>query len=127
MSTILQQTTDGLNALMHAAENGADPQAVRLAYAALKDQWTAAVRETVKLDPGSSERFVSLAAAASGEAFGPAIDAISCGRDPYDELRIPADAARWIRRAFDAHVRGDHVLMNECFVRAIAGVDSAGN
>src|SRR5438093_5658549 len=107
---IFQQMTDSVKTLIAAATRGHDPAGVRIAYTAARDQWRAAERESRRTDPGSIERFEGLAALIGGEAYWPAIDAITTGRDPGDELQMARQAAAWIARASEAFLERDHDL-----------------
>jgi hypothetical protein len=120
---IFEQTTSSLRDLTKAIEGNADVAAIRVAYVAVIDQCSTAVRLAKPTEIGSSERFEALAAATSAEAFAPTIEALTDGRDPQPALLIPKQTARWIGLALDAHVRGDQETVDQCFLLAAALVD----
>ena len=115
MAGIFQQTTNSIKELLGAASEGADPEGVRIAYGALRDQWRAAAREARKTQAGSIERFESHASLMGGEAYWPAIDALTNGRDATVELKMAREAAGWIARASQAFAQHDQAMVDRCF------------
>ncbi|MBI3649153.1 MAG: hypothetical protein HY240_10465 [Actinobacteria bacterium] len=112
------QVTVGIRALMSAAMEGADPESVRVGFEALRDQWLAAERDSRDDEPGSIRRFEGVAAMLCGEAFWPAIRAVSEHRDAGEELDRAKEAARWILRAHTAFASGHQEALNLCLRRA---------
>jgi hypothetical protein len=118
VSGTFDQVTLGIRTLMWAALEGAEPQNVRVAFDALRDQWLAAERESRDEDGGSLRRFEDVAAMLCGEAFWPAIRAVSERRDYAEELERAAEVARWILRAHGAFASGHREALNICLRRA---------
>ena len=109
---------DGIRALMRAALDGAEPEGIHSAYGALRDQWLAAERDSRSDDDGSLRRFEDTAAALCGEAFWPAILAVSEHRDPAVELDRAIEATTWILRAHGAFLEGHQGALRICLRRA---------
>lgn len=120
---IFEQTTQSLTQLTGAVEMDSNPIGICVAYVAVLDQCAAAVQGAESTPGTSQERFESLAAAASAEAFGPIVDAVGNGRKPDRELRMPKEAAWWIARAFSAHARGDRVAAGRYLLNAATLVE----
>ncbi len=118
MTGTFDQVTTGIRALMCAALEGADAQGVRVAFEALRDQWLAAERDSRDDDPESSRRFEDVAAMLCGEAFWPAIRAVSEQRDFSEELDRAAEVTRWILRAHGAFASGHKEGLSLCLRRA---------
>jgi hypothetical protein len=119
------QVTAGVRALMGAAREGAEPEGVRAAFNALRDQLEAAERESRAADPDSPRHFEDVAALLCGDAFWPAILAVSEGRDPSDHLERAAEATRWLLRAQAAFVKGKRSAQAICLRRAATVVSDA--
>jgi hypothetical protein len=114
----LDRAITGVRTLMGAAMEGAEPTDLRLAFDALRDQWWAAERDSRDDEAGSLRRFEDVAATIYGEAFWPAIKAVSEGRDPLEDLDRASEASRWILRAHTAFVSQHPEAMTLCFRRA---------
>ena len=95
----LDRAITGVRTLMGAAMEGAETTSLRLAFDALRDQWSAAERDSRDDDVGSARRFEDVAATIYGDAFWPAIRAVSEGRDPLEDLDRASEASQWILRA----------------------------
>jgi hypothetical protein len=119
MSGTFDQTTAGIRALMSAAMEGAEPQDIRVAFEALRDQWLAAERDSRADEPGSLRRFDDVAAMLCGEAFWPAILAVSERRDSGSELDNAGEVTRWILRAHCAFSAGSQEALNLCLRNAV--------
>ena len=68
MSGIFRQVADTLVDLTRAARTGADPDGIRVAHMALRDQWEAAAEDARKGGAGSVDRFETVAAATPAKA-----------------------------------------------------------
>jgi hypothetical protein len=125
MSGTFDQTTAGIRALMSAAMEGADPQDIRVAFEALRDQWLAAERDSREDEPGSLRRFDDVAAMLCGEAFWPAILAVSERRDSGSELDNASEVTRWILRAHSAFASGSQEALDLCLRNAVRVVQES--
>ena len=125
MSGTFDQVTAGIRALMSAAMEGAEPQDIRVAFEALRDQWLAAARDSRDDEPGSLRRFEDVAAMLCGEAFWPAILAVSEQRDSTSELDSASEVTRWILRAHSAFASGSQEALNLCLKNAVRVVQEA--
>jgi hypothetical protein len=125
MSGTFDQTTAGIKALMSAAMEGAEPEDVRVAFEALRDQWLAAERDSRGDGPGSLRRFDDVAAMLCGEAFWPAILAVSEHRSPTSELDHASEVTRWILRAHSAFASGSQEALNLCLRNAVRVVQAS--
>jgi len=114
----LDRAITGVRTLMGAAMEGAEPTSLRLAFDALRDQWWAAERDSRGDDVGSARRFEDVAATIYGDAFWPAIRAVSEGRDPLEDLDRASEASQWILRAHTAFVSQRPEAMTLCLRRA---------
>jgi hypothetical protein len=112
------QVTAGIRSLMSAAMEGGEPESLRVAFEALRDQWLAAERESRRDEAGSLRRFEGVAAMLCGEAFWPAILAVGEHRDAGEELDRATEATRWILRAHTAFSTGHQEALNLCLRRA---------
>lgn len=112
------QVTAGIRSLMSAAMEGGEPDSLRVAFEALRDQWLAAERESRRDEAGSLRRFEGVAAMLCGEAFWPAILAVGEHRDAGEELDRATEATRWILRAHTAFSTGHQEALNLCLRRA---------
>jgi len=121
----LDRAITGVRTLMGAAMEGAETTSLRLAFDALRDQWSAAERDSRDDDVGSARRFEDVAATIYGDAFWPAIKAVSEGRDPLEDLDRASEASRWILRAHTAFVSQRPEAMTLCFRRAVNVVRDA--
>ena len=107
-SGIFRQVADTLVDLTRAARTGADPEAIRIAHTALRDQWEAAANDATEAGAGSVDRFETVAAALCVDAYRPALESLSLGRDATRELETARDALRCLIRARDAFVEVRH-------------------
>jgi hypothetical protein len=112
------QVTAGIRSLMSAAMEGGEPESLRVAFEALRDQWLAAERDSRRDEAGSLRRFEGVAAMLCGEAFWPAILAVGEHRDAGQELDRATEATRWILRAHSAFASGHQEALNLCLRRA---------
>ena len=117
-SGTFDRVTDAIRVLMRAALEGAEAEGLRVAYGALRDQWSAAERDSRGDDLGSLRRFEDTAATLCGEAFWPAILAVSERRDPAIELDRAIEATTWILRAHGAFLEGHQGALKICLRRA---------
>ncbi len=120
------QMTSGISALMRAAMEGAEPEGVRVGFQALRDQCLAAERESRDDQAGSLRRFEDVVAMLCGEAFWPAILAVSEHRDPTSELDRATEVTRWILRAHSAFAWGHQGALALCLRHAAEVVRHAG-
>jgi hypothetical protein len=118
MGGAFDRVASGVRELMGAAMEGAEPDSVRVAVDALRDQWLAAERETREDGTDSFRRFEVVVAMLYGEAYRPAIIAVSEGRKADDELDRASEVARWILRAHNAFTSGSEEVLNLCLRRA---------
>jgi hypothetical protein len=125
MSGTFDQTTAGIRALMSAAMEGAAPRDIRVAFEALRDQWLAAERDSRADEPGSLRRFDDVAAMLCGEAFWPAILAVSERRDSGNELDNASEVTRWILRAHSAFAAGSQEALDLCLRNAVRVVQES--
>lgn len=114
-SGIFRQVADTLVDLTRAARTGADPEAIRIAHTALRDQWEAAANDATEAGAGSVDRFETVAAALCVDAYRPALENLSLGRDATRELETARDALRCLIRARDAFVAGDPTMVRRWF------------
>jgi hypothetical protein len=124
MSGTFDQTTAGIKALMSAAMEGAAPRDIRVAFEALRDQWLAE-RDSRADEPGSVRRFDDVAAMLCGEAFWPAILAVSERRDSGNELDHASEVTRWILRAHSAFAAGSQEALDLCLRNAVRVVQES--
>jgi hypothetical protein len=115
MSGIFRQVADTLVDLTRAARTGADSEAIRIAHAALRDQWEAAANDATEAGAGSVDRFETVAAALCVDAYRPALENIALGRDATRELETAREALRCLNRARDAFVEGDPTMVRRWF------------
>ena len=108
----------GVRQLMGAAMEGAEPDTVRVAIDALRDQWLAAERASRDIDNASIQRFEAVVTMFYGEAYRPAIIAVSEGRDPGEALDRASEVSRWILRAYHAFTSGSEEILGLCLRRA---------
>jgi hypothetical protein len=114
-SGIFRQVADTLVDLTRAARTGAQPEAIRVAHMALRDQWEAAANDATEAGAGSVDRFETVAAALCVDAYRPALESLSLGRDATRELETARDALRCLIRARDAFVVGDPTMVRRWF------------
>jgi hypothetical protein len=114
-SGIFRQVADTLVDLTRAARTGADPEAIRIAHTALRDQWEAAANDASEAGAGSVDRFETVAAALCVDAYRPALESLSLGRDATRELETARDTLRCLIRARDAFVAGDPTMVRRWF------------
>lgn len=108
----------GVRELMGAAMRGAEPDTVRVAVDALRDQWLAAERASRDVNTASIERFEAVVTMLYGEAYRPAILAVSEGRNPGDALDRASEVSRWILRAYHAFTSGSDEVLGLCLRKA---------
>lgn len=118
MGGAFDRVASGVRELMGVAMEGAQPDTVRVAVDALRDQWLAAERETRQDGTDSFRRFEVVVAMLYGEAYRPAIIAVSEGRKADEELDRASEVARWILRAHNAFTSGSEEVLNLCLRRA---------
>jgi hypothetical protein len=118
MGGAFDRVATGVRELMGVAMEGAEPDTVRVAVDALRDQWLAAERQTRDDGTDSFRRFEVVVAMLYGEAYRPAIIAVSEGRKADEELDRASEVARWILRAHNAFTSGSEEVLNLCLRRA---------
>ena len=128
MDGILLQTTRGIRALIGVATEGAPPEDVRIAYQALRDQWAAAERESLRASADSVARFDARAAAVLGAAYRPVLDVLCSGRTLRSEdVELAQKSSGWLNLAYEALRDGDHDNVERCLRMASAFVGDEGN
>lgn len=126
MEGILVQTTRGLRALIEVASDGADAEAVQLAFRALRDQWTAAAREASREPADAVARFDAAASAVLGAAYRPVLEVLCSGRAIVgDDLAIAQRCSGWLNRAYESLLEGDHEGVERCMTMAAGSVGLA--
>jgi hypothetical protein len=112
---ILLQTTRRIRELIGLATEGAPSERIELAFAALRDQWTAAEREALRAPAGSIDRFDARAAAVLGAAYRPVLKALGSGRVlASNDVDLAHRSAGWLNLAYEALLVGDHENVERC-------------
>ena len=121
MDGILLQTTRGIRALIGVATEGAPAEDVEIAYQALRDQWGAAERESLRGTSDAVTRFDARAAAVLGAAYRPVLDVLCSGRTLRPEdVELAQKSSGWLNLAYEALQDGDHDNVERCLRMASA-------
>jgi hypothetical protein len=123
MDGILLQTTRGIRAQIGDATEGAPPEDVQIAYQALRDQWAAAERESLRDSADAVARFDARAAAVLGAAYRPVLEVLCSGRTLRSEdVELAQKSSGWLNLAYEALQDGDHENVERCLRMASAFV-----
>jgi hypothetical protein len=123
MDGILLQTTRGIRSLIGVATEGAPAKDVRVAYQALRDQWAAAERESLRGTGDAVTRFDARAAAVLGAAYRPVLDVLCSGRTlRSQDVELAQKSSGWLNLACEALQEGDHDNVERCLRMASAFV-----
>lgn len=123
MDGILLQTTRSIRALIGVATEGAPPEDVEVAYRALRDQWGAAERESLRKTSDPITRFDARAAAVLGLAYRPVLDVLCSGRTlKAEDVELAQKSSGWLNLAYEALQAGDHANVERCLKMASAFV-----
>ena len=126
MDGILLQTTRGIRALIGIASEGAPPEDVWIAYQALRDQWAAAERESLRGTADPVSRFDARAAAVLGVAYRPVLDVLCSGRTlKAEDVELAQKSSGWLNLAYEALQEGDHDNVERCLRMAAAFVGTS--
>jgi hypothetical protein len=121
MDGILLQTTRGIRAMIGVATEGAAPEDVEVAYQALRDQWAAAERESLRGTADPVTRFDARAAAVLGAAYRPVLDVLCSGESLRSEdVELAQRSSGWLSLAYEALQAGDHANVERCLKMASA-------